>query len=79
MVMLMNKLCQMVVKFLQSHTSLHLFFGDGAQSPLGGSDILGLRIVNLMIFNIFWSIFFCHFVFYFLPQRYNKNDRLSRG
>ncbi len=48
----------MVVKFLQSHTSLHLFFGDGAQSPLGGGDILNLRIINFMIFNIFWSIFF---------------------
>ena len=53
MVMLMNKLCQMVVKVLQGHTSLYLFFGDGAQSPLGGSDILNLRIINLMIFNIF--------------------------
>ena len=53
MIMLMNKLCQMVVKFLQSHTSLHLFFGDGTQSLLDGSDILDLRVVNLMIFNIF--------------------------
>ena len=51
--MLMNKLCQMVIQFLQSHTSLHLFFGDGTQRPLRRSDILDLRIVNLMIFNIF--------------------------
>ena len=53
MIMLMNQLCQMVVKLLQSYTSLQFLIGNGAQSPLGGSDILDLRIVNLVIFNIF--------------------------
>ena len=53
MVVLMNKLCQMVVKLLQRHTTLQLLFGNGAYSPLGGSDILDLRVINLVIFNIF--------------------------